>query len=111
MVGEDVMDAFLGPLVVDVLHFGVNPLHDAGDVQDDHGDAQSAAGAGRLGAHAGGISHAVVQVPVHVVGTAGTEQVLTLAGNTVVFGIGDAVKSLHLLQLHQASELPGFQSS
>ena len=97
VVFEDLIHAGLCPLLVQGLPLGIHPQQHAGDVQDDHGDAEGAAGAGfrnGLGAHAHRVGHAVGQIPVQVIGPAGTLQIFTLAGNAVVLGVGQGVEGL-----------------
>ena len=47
-----------------------------------------------LGPRPVGSGHAVIQIPVHIIGPAGTLQVLPLAGDAVIFGVCDAVEGL-----------------
>ena len=45
-------------------------------------------------AETGGISHAVIQLAIQIIGTAGAQKMLFFACNTVVFGVGNAIKGL-----------------
>ncbi len=92
-----VVHALLGPLLIEGLSLRVHPQQGAGDIEEDHGDAEGPPGAGLgdgLGADARGVRHAVVQIPVQVVGPAGPLQVLLPPGHTVVLRVGQGVKRL-----------------
>ena len=95
---KDGLHALLGPRVVQLALLRVAAAQDRGDVQVDHGVGQSPAGAGLgngLGAHAGGVlDETVVQVPDQLVGAAGTLNVLLLAGQAVILGVGQSVEAL-----------------
>ena len=97
MVLENLIHALLGPLLIEGLSLRVHPQQGAGDIEEDHGDAEGPPGAGLgdgLGADARGVRHAVVQIPVQVVGPAGPLQVLLPPGHTVVLRVGQGVKRL-----------------
>ena len=97
VVGEDVVDALGGILVVESGLFRVYTAQNAGHVQKDHGVGQSAPLSGfgdGFGAKAGGVGSAVVQIVYQLIGPAGPFQAFSVAGNAVVFRIGDGIKSL-----------------
>ncbi len=112
VVAENLLHALGGPLVVEGPALRVHPAQGAGDVEDNHRHAEGTAGAGfrnGLWPQAGGVGHAVVQVPVKVVGPAGPQEVLLPPGYAVILGVGQGVKGLGVAvaALTQRLSLPG----
>ena len=74
MIAENVLHAGGRPFFVQRLLLRVDPHQHGSHIQIDHRDAEGSAAAGlrnRLRAEAGGIRHAVVEVPVEIIGSAG----------------------------------------
>ena len=112
VVLENLVHTLLGPLLIEVLPLGVHPEHHPGDVEDNHGPAEGAALPGLrdgLGAQAGGVGHAVIQLPVQVIGPSRPLQPDGLAGDAVVLRVGQGVKRLGeaVAPLAQGLAVPG----
>ena len=112
MVLEHFVHALLGPLLIELFPLRIHPEHHPGDIEDNHGPAEGAALPGLrdgLGPQPRGICHAVAQIPVEVIGPPGPLQPDGLAGDAVVFRVGQGVERLGevIAPLAQGPAVPG----
>ncbi len=97
VIPENILHAACGTLLVKRLMLGVDLHQNACDVQIDHRDAEGSARARlRLGlrSEAGGILHAVCEIPIDIISSSRSFKAGFIARYAVILGIGHRVEGL-----------------